>query len=75
MGFYSMPKYFQEMPTIGKPLVAPKQENADALKEIEKDHNRREIKREGPVICYAENQPSYRCWHMVPVKQPFQPGR
>ena len=37
MGFYSMPKYFQEMPTIGKPLVAPKQENADALKEIEKD--------------------------------------
>ena len=37
MGYYSMPKYFQEMPTIGKPLVAPKQENADALKEIEKD--------------------------------------
>ena len=37
MGFYSMPKYFQEMPTIGKPLVAPKQENIDALKEIEKD--------------------------------------
>ena len=37
MGFYSMPKYFQEMPTIGKSLVAPKQENADALKEIEKD--------------------------------------
>lgn len=37
MGFYSMPKYFQEMPTIGKPLAMPKQENADALKEIEKD--------------------------------------
>ena len=37
MGFYSMPKYFQEMPTIGKPLAAPKQENIDALKEIEKD--------------------------------------
>ena len=37
MGFHSMPKYFQEMPTIGKPLAAPKQENIDALKEIEKD--------------------------------------
>ena len=37
MGFYSMPKYFQEMPTIGKPLVNVKAENAEALKEIEKD--------------------------------------
>ena len=37
MGFYSMPKYFQEMPTIGKPLVNAKTENAEALKEIEKD--------------------------------------
>ncbi len=37
MGFYSMPKYFQEMPTIGKPLVNAKVENAEALKEIEKD--------------------------------------
>lgn len=37
MGFYSMPKYFQEMPTIGKPLVNVKEENANELKAIEKD--------------------------------------
>ena len=37
MGFYSMPKYFQEMPTIGKPLVNVKEENANDLKAIEKD--------------------------------------
>lgn len=37
MGFYSMPKYFQEMPTIGKPLVSVKEENANDLKAIEKD--------------------------------------
>ncbi|MBR6614590.1 MAG: glutaconyl-CoA decarboxylase subunit alpha [Lachnospiraceae bacterium] len=32
-----MPKYFQEMPTIGKPLVNVKEENANELKAIEKD--------------------------------------
>lgn len=37
MGFYSMPKYFQEMPTVGKPLVNVKEENANDLKAIEKD--------------------------------------
>ena len=37
MGYYSMPKYFQEMPTIGKPLVNVKEENANDLKAIEKD--------------------------------------
>ena len=37
MGFYSMPKYFQEMPTIGKPLVNVKEDNANELKAIEKD--------------------------------------
>ncbi|MBQ6835019.1 MAG: glutaconyl-CoA decarboxylase subunit alpha, partial [Lachnospiraceae bacterium] len=37
MGYYSMPKYFQEMPTIGKPLVNVKEDNANELKAIEKD--------------------------------------
>ena len=37
MGYYSMPKYFQDMPTIGKPLVNVKEENANDLKAIEKD--------------------------------------
>lgn len=37
MGYFSMPKYFQDMPTVGKPLAAPKQENIDQLKAIEKE--------------------------------------
>ena len=32
---YSMPSYFQNMPQIGKPVTAPKAENAKALKEVE----------------------------------------
>ena len=27
MGFYSMPRYFQAMPQVGKPLRAQKEEN------------------------------------------------
>ena len=27
MGYYSMPKYFQNMPTVGKALVNPNAEN------------------------------------------------
>ncbi len=37
MGYYSMPKYFQDMPTIGKPLTAVKEDNANQLKAIEND--------------------------------------
>ena len=28
MGYFSMPKYFQEMPTVGKELVNVNDENA-----------------------------------------------
>ena len=36
MGYYSMPKYFQNMPTVGKALVNPNAENETEIKEIEK---------------------------------------
>ena len=29
MGYFSMPKYFQEMPTVGKELVNVNDENAN----------------------------------------------
>lgn len=37
MNNYSMPKYFQNMPTIGKPVAAINNENMEALKAIETD--------------------------------------
>lgn len=37
MNNYSMPKYFQNMPTLGKPLAAANNENIEALKAIEAD--------------------------------------
>lgn len=37
MNNYSMPKYFQNMPTLGKPLAAANNENMEALKAIEAD--------------------------------------
>lgn len=37
MNMYSMPGYFQNMPTVGKELVNPNQENADALHAVEVD--------------------------------------
>ena len=37
MGDYSMPKYFQNMPTIGSPLRNKSEENAEALKKIEQE--------------------------------------
>lgn len=37
MNNYSMPKYFQNMPTVGKPLTAANSENTEALKAIEVD--------------------------------------
>ena len=36
MGYFSMPKYFQNMPTVGKALVNPNAENETEIKEIEK---------------------------------------
>ena len=36
MGNYSMPRYFQNMPTVGKP-VRPNAENVAELKAIEDD--------------------------------------
>lgn len=37
MNNYSMPKYFQNMPTLGKPLATANNENVEALKAIEAD--------------------------------------
>ena len=37
MNNYSMPKYFQNMPTLGKPLATVNNENMEALKAIEAD--------------------------------------
>lgn len=37
MNNYSMPKYFQNMPTLGKPLAVANNENMEALKAIEAD--------------------------------------
>ena len=35
MGYFSMPKYFQEMPTVGKELVNVNDENAKEIKAVE----------------------------------------
>ena len=40
MGFYSMPRYFQAMPQVGKPLRAQKQENIQKILTIEEDVRR-----------------------------------
>ena len=37
MGYYSMPKYFQEMPTLETKFVNVKEDNVNDLKAIEKD--------------------------------------
>ena len=40
MGFYSMPRYFQAMPQVGKPLRAQKPENIQKILSIEEDIHR-----------------------------------
>ena len=40
MGFYSMPRYFQAMPQVGKPLRAQKPENIQKILTIEEDIHR-----------------------------------
>ena len=37
MNMYSMPGYFQNMPTIGKELVNPNPENEQEIKAVEQD--------------------------------------
>ena len=37
MNMYSMPGYFQNMPTVGKPLVNANPENVESLKAVEND--------------------------------------
>ena len=37
MGYFSMPKYFQGMPTVGKELVNVNDENAKEIKAVEAD--------------------------------------
>ena len=34
---YSMPRYFQEMPTIGKPLTSENAENRDEIVKVEEE--------------------------------------
>ena len=40
MNMYSMPGYFQNMPTVGKELVNPNAENTDSLKAVENEIGR-----------------------------------
>lgn len=49
MGQYSMPKYFQNMPTVGKGLAAKNAENETSLKAVEEELTRliKEIQAEG----------------------------
>ena len=70
MGYFSMPKYFQNMPTVGKALVNPNAENETEIKEIEKQIHYKvteilaagitteEVKRAWPVIRNAAYQRS-----------------
>ena len=37
MGFYSMPRYFQQMPQVGKPLKKVDAANEEQLKKIEEE--------------------------------------
>ena len=34
---YSMPRYFQGMPVVGKPIPAANEENKEAIKKVEKE--------------------------------------
>ena len=34
---YSMPRYFQDMPTVGKPLLSENDENRDAIVKVEEE--------------------------------------
>ena len=61
MGYFSMPKYFQDMPVVGKPLVNANAENEAELKEIEKNiHDKvEEILAKG-ITCLLYTSPSPR---------------
>ena len=37
MNMYSMPKYFQNMPTVGKALVNANPENVESVRAVETD--------------------------------------
>ena len=45
MGQYSMPKYFQNMPTVGKGLVTKNAENEASIKAVEEELTRDTIRR------------------------------
>ena len=79
-----MPKYFQDMPVVGKPLVNANAENEAELKEIEKNiHDKVEeilakgittegkIKRARSAFRHAAYQRSGRRRDLLPVKQPL----
>ena len=70
MGYFSMPKYFQEMPTVGKELVNVNDENAKEIKAVEADIHesiekalaagiRREVKRARTALRNAAYQRSH----------------
>ena len=64
MNMYSMPGYFQNMPTIGKELVNPNPENEQEIKAVESDIHE--------SVKKALDAGINRSRYMVPVKQPFQ---
>ena len=87
MGYFSMPKYFQDMPVVGKPLVNANAENEAELKEIEKNihdkveeilakgiTNRGKIKRARPAFRHAAYQRSGRRGDLLPLNSLFNPN-
>ena len=82
MNMYSMPGYFQNMPTIGKELVNPNPENEQEIKAVESDIHESIKKALDAGITSEEKlnergqlsamQRINRSRYMVPVKQPFQ---
>ncbi len=81
MGNYSMPRYFQNMPVVGKPVKA-NAENATELRAIEDDIHahvvkrpegrqaRRGHERQGPAHRHAACLSAGGRRHLVPPEQP-----
>ena len=88
MNMYSMPGYFQNMPTVGKALVNPNPENEQELKAVENDIHESikqaldaGITTEEKLNARGQLSATQRIGHdrnhryMVHVKQPLQSGR
>ena len=62
MNMYSMPGYFQNMPTVGKDLVNPNPENEQELKAVENDIHE-SIKQALDAVSYTHLDVSKRQMH------------